>query len=157
MTNAKNNSGVAIETCTVATCEPGEHCTVLGTLVFLFLSAMPTPKQDEHRHARPCLLLCPALLACHSIFCCAKGQDGRSLFNRSSVYPILFLAAPSNIVSESLVCYVVCWQPPASFLMSGETLGSARRERGEWIPFLLLQCLACPFSMHCWVFLAFCL
>lgn len=80
------------------------------------LPLMPTPKQDEHRHARPCLLLCPALLARHSIFCCTKGQDGRSLFNRSSVYPILFLAAPSDIVSESLVCYLVCWQPPAPSL-----------------------------------------
>lgn len=76
VTNAKNNSGVAIETCRVATCEPGENCTLLRTLVFFSPSRTST-----------------ALLGCHRFLffvVVVVPEDGRSLFHSILFFFILF-------------------------------------------------------------------
>lgn len=83
-----------------------------------FSSSQPCSPPSRMSTGMPdlaCSFAQPCRLAT-AFFYCVRGQDRRSLFNLSSVYPLLFLAAPSDIVSESLVHYLVCWPPPVPSL-----------------------------------------
>lgn len=82
VTNAKNNPGVAIETLRVATCEPGEDCTLLRTLFFgfffsLFPSALLSPQAGP---AQPFAGLSQFLFSVVPGDGMGWDEDGRSLF-----------------------------------------------------------------------------
>lgn len=115
MTNAKNNSGVAIETCSVATCEPGENCTLLSTLFFSF----PQPRSPPSRTSTgtpdlTCSFAQPCCIA--TAFFAVPGDGTEGHFNLSSIYLSTSVSSSSLWYSFWVHGYLVCWPSPAPSL-----------------------------------------
>jgi len=151
MTNAKNNPGVAIETCTVATCEPGETHKRLSTL--FFSSTQPHSFPSRMSPGTPdlaCSFTQPCWLATALFVVLGDGMEGHRLTYSLYIHFYFFQLPRQEFSSPWLPGLLAA---SCSFLRSGEALGSACREQEEQI--LFLQSLAWPSSMHCQVLLAF--
>jgi len=149
MTNAKNKPGVAIETCTVATGEPGENCVPSSVPCF----SLPLSWAHQGWSHQTCS---DPLLGCLWLLCCwADGWEGRSLF----ILSVCCLYLPASIF--------YCFQPPIhSFWVHGDAVGpfigseascGARRQLEGWVPHCTARVSICsgegdlsklPFSLE---------